>query len=262
MRAAICAGLLLAMGAGCVGSTGGQTLQFPVAAAGPADAVAGQPLVFTSGAFTVTLTQATLHVGAVYLDQAAPVSGAQATGCYLTGTYVGEETYPLDVNLLDPTPQPFPRPALGITEPAALAEQVWLTGGDVNEVSDPTPILTIAGTAVGSAGAFPFTGTVTIGANHAPVGAVTGGGDSICKQRIVSPIQQPIVLQSTGGLLLRIDPRLFFVDVDFSQLPGDPASGYAFSDDPAAPSYAPAGQNLYANLRSVAPYQFSWEGDL
>ena len=263
MRAAMLGGLLsIVLGAGCVGNTGGQTVRFPVAAAGPADATAGAPLTFTSGAFTVTLTSATLHVGAVYLDQASPVSGAQATDCYLTGTYVGQETASLDVNLLDPTPQAFSQSGLGVTEPPAVAEQVWLTGGDVNAPDDATPILQLAGTTTGAAGTFPFTGTVTIGANRVPSGTVVGGGDSICHQRIVSPIQQPIALQQAGGLLLRIDPRLLFVDVDFSQLPADGAGGFAFSDDPSAPGYAPTGQNLYANLRSVAPYQFSWEADL
>ncbi len=248
---------------GCAGGTGGQTVRFPVAAAGPADAIAGAALTFTSGAFTVTLTQAQLHVGAVYLNQAAPASGAQATDCYLPGTYVAEETAPLDVDLLNPAPQRFSQEALGVTEPPALAEQIWLTGGDINASDDPTPILQIAGTADGPAGTFPFQGTVTIGANHVPAGAVVGGGDSICRQRIVSPIQQPVALKSTGGLLLRIDPRLLFVDVDFSQLSADPATGiYTFSNDPGAPGYAPAGQNLYANLRSVGPYQFAWEDAL
>jgi hypothetical protein len=263
MRAAMLGGLMAILScAGCGGDTGGQTLRFPVAAAGPADAAAGAPLAFTSGAFAVTLTSATLHVGAVYLNQSAPVSGAQATDCYLTGTYVGQETAALDVNLLDPTPQPFSQEGLGVTEPPAVAEQVWLTGGDVNASDDATPILQIAGTATGAAGTFPFTGTVTIGANRVPSGTVVGGGDSICHQRIVSPIQDPLSLQQTGGLLLRIDPRLYFVDVDFSQLPADAAGGYAFSDDPTAAGYAPAGQNLYANLRSVAPYQFTWEAGL
>jgi len=244
---------------GCVGNTGGRTFTFPVAAAGPADATGG-PLAFSSDGFDVTLTQATLHVGAVYLNQAAPVSGAQATECYLTGTYVAQETSPLDVNLLDPTPQAFPATALGVTQPPALVEQVWLTGGDINDPSDTTPILTIAGTATGAGGTFPFAGVVTIGPNHAPSGAVTGGGDSICKQRIVSPIRQAIMIEQTGLLLLRIDPRRLFVDVDFSQLPMDSATGgFVFSDDPSAPGYAPTGQNLYGNLRSVAPYTFSWE---
>ncbi len=67
---------------GCIAQTGGNTAQFPVAAAGPADAISGQPLSFTSGAWDVVLTQATLHVGAVYLDQSQSISGGQATGCY------------------------------------------------------------------------------------------------------------------------------------------------------------------------------------
>jgi hypothetical protein len=264
MRTTVLGALLacLAFG-GCAGDTGGQTLRFPVAAAGPADATPGGPLLFTSGGFTVTLALARLHVGAVYLNQGAPASGAQATDCYLPGTYVGQETAALDVDLLDPTPQRFPQEALGVTEPPALAEQIWLTSGDINAADDPTPILQVAGIAVGPAGNFPFQGTVTIGANHVPAGAVLGGGDSICRQRIVSPIQQPVTLRQQGGLLLRIDPRLLFVDVDFSQLPLDPATGlYTFSNDPTEPGYAPTGQNLYANLRSVGPYQFVWEDDL
>ncbi len=254
----IALGLLVSVG--CVGQTGGETLDFPVAAAGPADAVVGQPLSFTSGAFDVVLTRATLHVGAVYLDQAAPASGAQATDCYLTGTYLGQETSPLDVDLLNPTPQPFPALAVGITEPPVLVEQVWLTGPDINASADATPILIIEGTATEAAGTFPFTGTVTIGSNHAPSSSASAGGDSICKQRIVSPIREPLTIERTGGLLLRIDPRPFFVDVDFSQLPADPSTGgYAFSDDPNdSAAYAPTGQNLYTNLRSTAPYEFSW----
>lgn len=260
MRRATLLAIFLTTVAGCAGNTGGQTVRFTVAAAGPADAAA--PLTFASGGFSVTLTAAQLHVGAVYLNQAAPASGAQATDCTLPGTYVAQETSPLDVDLLDPTPQPFPDRALGVTEPPALAEQIWLTGGDINTGADDTPILQVAGSAVSAAGTFPFQGTVTIGTNHVAAGAVLGGGDSICHQRIVSPIQQPVTLQAQGGLLLRIDPRRLFVDVDFSQLPAAATGGYAFSDDPSAPGYAPTGQNLYANLRSVGPYQFSWEDDL
>jgi hypothetical protein len=246
---------------GCVGNTGGQTFAFPAAAAGPADAT--NPLSFSVNGFDVTLTEATLHIGALYLNQSAPVSGAQSTDCYLTGTYVGQVTCGRDVDLLVPDPQGFDCPGLGVTEPPALAQQVWLTGGDINDPSNTTPILRITGTATGMGGSFPFTGTVTIGPNHTPSGTVTGGGDSICKQRIVSPIRQTITIAPTGGLLVRIDPRLFFVDVDFSQIPVDSTTGdRVFSDDPSAPGYAPTGQNLYANLRSVAPYTFSWEESL
>jgi hypothetical protein len=248
---------------GCIAQTGGNTVQFSVAAAGPADAISGQPLSFTSGAWDVVLTQAALHVGAVYLDQSQSVSGGQATGCYLTGTYLAQETSSLDVNLLSPAPQAFPANALGITEPPALVGQVWLTGGDVNAASDPTPILVVAGTAGQSGTTFPFTGTVTIDSNRQPSGGGAGGGDPLCKQRIVTPIPARVTILTSGGLLLRIDPRLFFINVDFSQLPADVSTGgYAFSDDPAAPGYAPTGQNLYADLRSTAPYSFSWTDPL
>ena len=247
----------------CVGQTGGDSILFPVAAAGPKDSVAGQPLAFSSGAFEVVLTQATLHVGAVYLDQTAPVSGQQATGCYLTGTYLAQQTSPLDVDLLNPDLQLFPAKALGISEPPALIGQVWLTGGDINAVADTTPILTVAGTATGSGTGYPFTGTVTIGANHGATGAGSGGGDPICKQRIVTPIAAALTIERTGGLLLRIDPRLFFVGIDLSQVPvGTSTVAHVFSDDPTAEDYFPTGQDLFSNLTSIGPYTFSWTDDL
>jgi hypothetical protein len=236
----------------CVGQSGGDTVVFPVAASGPANAVVGQSLSFSSGAFEIVLTRASLHVGAVYLDQSQPVSGGQATGCYLTGTYVAEETSTLDVDLLNPAAQRFPTAALGITDPPALVGQVWLTGGDVNAASDPAPILVIAGTATQNGTAFPFTGTITIGANRA---AASGAGSPICKARIVTPIPAPLTIRNTGGLLLRVDPRRFFDFVDFSTLPLDPQSGASvFPDEPGLI----AAQNLYANLHSTAPYTFSW----
>ncbi|HLK89371.1 MAG TPA: hypothetical protein VKZ18_05740 [Polyangia bacterium] len=261
-------GLAALVAGGCVGQTGGDTIQFPAGIAGPADAVAGQPLSFLAGAFAVVLTRATLHVGAMYLDQTAPVAGQQATGCYLTGTYVAQVVPPsgsggLDVNLLDPTPQPFPASGLGITAPPAMIGQVWLTGGDINAVADTTAILVVAGTATQAGTAFPFTATVTIGANHQSSGTGTGGGDPICKQRIVTPVAAALAIRSTGGLLLRVDPRLFFVGIDFGQLPPDAATGgYSFSDDPTSPSYFPTGQDLFSNLESIGPYTFSWDSEL
>jgi hypothetical protein len=240
--------------AGCGGQTGGTTVMFPVAAAGPADAVTGQPLSFSSGGFDVVLTRAKLHIGAVYLDESQSVSGGQATGCYLTGTYVAQETSSLDVDLLDPAAQRFPTPALGITDPPPLVGQVWLTGGDVNAASDTTPILAIAGTASRNAVTFTFTGTITIGMNR-QAGTSASGGSPICKARIVTPIPARVTLQGTGGLLLRVDPRRLFEFVDFSTLPRDPASGgFFFPDEPGLV----AAQNLYGNLHSTAPYTFAW----
>ena len=104
-------------------------------------------LAFTTDrGWNVVLSQGTLHVGAIYLNQTVPVSGAQDTSCILPGTYVAEVTTGQDVNLFSGTPQLFPAPGTGVTIPA-LAGQVWLTGGNINTVADETPVLTIAGTA-------------------------------------------------------------------------------------------------------------------
>jgi hypothetical protein len=250
---------LAALACGCVGRTGGDTLTFTAAAAGPADANAGQPLSFSSAGFDVVLTRATLHVGAVYLDESMPVSGAQATGCYLTGAYVAEETSALDVDLLSASPQPFPSRALGITDPPPLIGEAWLTGGDVNAATDASAILTIAGTATRNGAAFPFTGTVTIGPNRQPPSMGRAAGTPICKARIVTLIPARLTLQTTGGLLLRIDPRTFFEGIDFSELPPDPQTGgFVFPDDASVP----AAQKLYVNLHSYAAYAFSWSGVL
>ncbi len=244
---------------GCVGQTGGVTVDFQVAAAGPADATAGQPLAFTSSAgWDVVLNQAKLHIGAVYLDESRPISGGQATGCYLTGTYVAQETSGLDVDLLNPGLQMFPAKAHGITEPTALIGQVWLTGGDINATVDPTPILVEAGTATQAGATFPFTGAVTISSNHQSASSGAAGGDPICKARIVTPIDA-VSIQTTGGLSLRIDPRSYFAGVDFGQLPVDATTGgYAFSDSPGSAGYSPTGFQLYTNLHQTAPYSFSW----
>ena len=255
--------LALAAISGCVAQTGGQTADFQVAAAGPADAMAGQPLAFTNSAgWQVVLNQAKLHIGALYLDESRPISGGQTTGCYLTGTYVAQETSGLDVDLLNPGLQLFPAKAHGITEPAALIGQVWLTGGDINASTDPTPILVVAGTATQAGESFPFTGTITISSNRQAATSAAAGGDPICKARIVTPIDA-VPIQTTGGLLLRIDPRRYFAGVDFSQLPADASTGgYAFSNDPNGAGYSPTGFQLYTNLRQTAPYTFSWSNSL
>jgi hypothetical protein len=267
MRRTCSFALALAVASGCVGQTGGRTVDFSAAAAGPADAVAGQPLAFTTEVgWDVVLTQATLHVGAVYLDESRPISGGQATGCYLTGTYVAQETSGLDVDLLNPGLQIFPAKAHGITEPTALIGQVWLTGGDINASTDPTPILVVAGTAtqasVANGPSFPFTGTVTISSNHQAASSGEAGGDPICKARIVTPLDA-VPIETTGGLLLQIDPRDYFAGVDFSKLPADASTGgYAFSDDPTSTSYSPTGYQLYTNLHQTAPYTFFWTDSL
>ena len=239
----------------CVGKTGGELVTFPAAAAGPEDATA--TLAFTTDlGWNVTLTKATLHVGAVYLDQSMPVSGSQGTSCILPGTYVAEVVSGIDVDLLSPTPQPFPTSGQGTTIPPALVGQVWLTHGDVS-VPDQTPVLVIAGTAEKGGTTMPFAGQVTIGASRQASGNAAGA-DPICKEHIVSPIPTSVEVGRSGGLLLRVDPRLLFVNVDFSQLTQF-SDGFGFTDDPTSAQYTQPSRNLYQNLHSSgALYTFSW----
>jgi hypothetical protein len=251
--------------AACVGTTGGQLVSFPAAAAGPADAPTGKPFEFVSDmGWEVTLTLARLHVGAVYLDQSFPVSGAQGTQCILPATYVGQVTSGLDVDLLSPALQPFPAPGSGTTIPPALAAQVWLTGGDVNSLGSPSPptaVLVLAGTAVMGATAMPFSGRVTIDENRQSASQGAAGGDPICKERIVSPIRTSLAIGSRGGLVLRVDPRRLFVNVNFGLLTPS-GGGFVFSDDPTSVTYTQPSRNLFLNLTATAPYTFSWDDDL
>ncbi len=247
----------------CVGTTGGDIVDFDAAAAGPKDAIAGEPLSFMSDrGFPVELTRATLHVGAMYLDQSFPVSGSQSPTCILPGTYVAEVTQGVDVDLLDPTPAKFPSQGHGTTL-EAVAGQVWLTHGDVNASVDPSgrPILSLEGTTTITGEDRPFSATITISSNRQSSG-VTAGADPICKERIVSPIATRLSVQQEGGLLLRIDPRLLFTNVDLSALPLT-STGYAFSDDPGSNTYTQPSLNLYQNLHSGGSlYTFSWVSHL
>jgi len=241
--------------ASCGGSTGDNLVTFQAAAAGPVNAVSSQALAFTSDrGWNIVLTKGTLHVGAVYLNQSVPVSGAQDTSCILPGTYVAEVTTGLDVDLLSGTPQPFPALGTGVTIPA-LAGQVWLTGGHINSVADDSPILTLAGTAEHNGVSVAFEGVLTIGTNRAADSASTtlAGANPICKQRIVSPIPATIEPETKGSLLLRIAPKALFTNIDFGAAAAK-GSTYAFPDD----SSDQPSRNLYQNLHSSAPYGFDW----
>lgn len=254
---------------GCSGTTGDDIVDFPAFASGPLDASpSGAPLAFvTDRGWTVSLTKATLHIGALYLGQSLPVSGAQNTSCILPGTYVAQVTSSLDVDLLSSTPQTFPTAGHGTTLGARVG-QVWLTGGDIATIDDPTPILQIAGTASRGTDVRPFTGQITISSNRQTTTGDTAGANPICKQRIVTPIPTEVGIGGAGGLILRVDPRFLFVNVDFSQL-GPFSSGYGFSDDPTQVDatsplyYSQPSINLYQNLHSAGGlYSFAWDANL
>ena len=264
--------LVLAIGLlpACPGTTGYEIVTFEAAASGPANAVAGQPYTFSSDfGYTVQLNTAVLHVGAIYLEQSVPSSGAPPLPCTLPGNVVGEVrglgdgsgAVGLDVNLLSPDPQPIPGGGDGSTIPAATA-QVWLTDGDVTSMTDQPPVLTVDGCASKTGAAtIHFQASITINEDRfpAPANMALPGENPICFDRIVSPIPADITLAQGGLLLLRIDPARLFTNVDFSGLPDPTADPALFTNDTSnQPSI-----NLFDNLRGAstmvgALYQFEW----
>ncbi len=252
-------GLALPLSVSCGGTTGGARVTFRASAAGPQDS-SGASLEFTNGlGYHVVLTRARLHIGSVYLNQTVPSSGAQATACILPGIYVAEVLGSLDVDVLSPSRQSFPvnGEANAI---AAKAGELWLTGGDVNNIDDTTVILDAAGTADKASVSYPFEASLTIGRNRLIPSADPAfpSLNPICKQRIVSPIPVDLTPQNNGELLVRVDPRVWFAAVDFSTL-------HKVSDSPLLYRFADSAQrsadvSLYNGLRSTtSAYQFTWQ---
>jgi len=245
----------------CTGTTGGEIVVFDAFAAGPEDAVAGQPYTFTtSRGYDVTLTRAELHVGAVYLNRSRPSSVASDTSCQLPGIYVAEVTEGMDVDLLSPDLQPFPEQGTSTTDHASTGE-VWLFGGgDINDPGDATVILDVAGTAEKGGQTYPFEGEITIAHNReipAPSDSLPGA-NPLCKQRIVSPIPVDLAVAEGDRLVLRVDPRGLFASaqIDLLEKASEDPPLYRFRDDGGdAPSRA-----LYSGLRaSIGTYSLAWE---
>jgi len=250
--------LVIAALSGC-GETAGSLVTFHTAAAGPVDAAAGQPLVFTNGlGYSVTLTTARLHVGAIYVNRSVPTSGSQAQPCILPGIYSGQETSPLDVDVLSPALQFFPALGEGTADPAFTGE-VWLFGSQVDARVDPTVLVDVEGTATSAGVTYPFSGQVTISSNRAvPVSDPSlPGASPLCKQRIVTPIPVDLTLAQGGTLIVRADPRIWFINVDFAQVPPDPADATRrrFLDE----TQGQADIAFYAGVRSTAAYTFQWQ---
>jgi hypothetical protein len=255
--------VLLLSVCGCGGTTGSALVTFSGEASGPSDSN-GDPLSFTTGAGAdVTLTKARLHLGAVYLNQTVPASGAAAEPCISPGIYVAELFGGLDVDLLSPEPVAFPSRGEGTETPARTAE-VWLVGGganangDVNASDDATHILEVEGSATQDGVSYPFTAAVTIGANRKPQvsNAAMPGANPICHQRIVTPILVDITPKRGGTLALQIDPRAMFAAVDFaktSEVPDAPGT-YEIPDTSSG-----AGGALFKGLTaSFGVYSFSF----
>lgn len=242
----------------CSGSTGSALVTFTALAGGPADISTGVTFVSGSG-YDVTLARARLHLAAAYLNQTVPLSGAQESSCVqpADSVYVGEAFGPLDLDLLSPALQPFALPGEG-TETLAQTGEVWLTGGAIDALDDPTVILDVAGSATRAGRTWPFSAAVTIGANRAvPVqNPALPGSRPICRERIVTPIPVELTPTNGGTLTLRIDPRGMFNALDFAALdaPSPSEATYRVPDEQGG-----EGGQLFDGLRSNAGvYDFSF----
>jgi hypothetical protein len=135
-------------------------------------------------------------------------------------------TAPLDVDLLSAVPQHFPADGDGTADLSQSAE-VWLFGSDPFATSDTAVIAEVAGTAVGGGASLSFTGQFSTGQNFAvpPSNPALPGANPLCKKRIVTRLAVDFTLASGGTLLVRADPRVWFAQVDFAQIPvADPAN--------------------------------------
>lgn len=241
---------LLLVTAACIGTTGSERVSFQAFAASAVD-VRDHRLQFVNGrGWNITLTKATLHVGALYLNRSVPVSGGQERACFLPGVYVAQVLEGADIDTLDPALQPFPVGGNGTADRAVTGE-VWLTGGRIDEQEDRTTIASVEGTATKDGASMRFEGTITIGSNRLPAQTdpARPGANPLCAARIVTPIPTNIVPQDGGSLVLRIDPRGWFANVDLAELPPvTPDSDlHRFADENTdQPS-----TNLYGGLRAA-----------
>ncbi|HEY1697588.1 MAG TPA: hypothetical protein VGG39_35750 [Polyangiaceae bacterium] len=237
----------------CNGTTGDHLVSFSAYAAGAPGA--GDP--FTAGNYTIQLTAARMHIGAVYFDEAPPGgSGFDGPVCIASGVFAAQVPGPVDVDLLSPTPQQFAVYGTG-TADTALSWQVWLYDGDVDE-ADFDPVVQVEGTATDAGGTVTaFGAIVTINPGNRSKGSpdpTQPGLDPLCKARIVQ-VPTDTTFFDGGVLTVTVDPRVWFTQqeepFDFApgQLPSiadpncnpDPdvftnPSSYALAPDVPAPS--------------------------
>jgi hypothetical protein len=244
--------------AGCVGTTGGELLELEAYAAGASD-VDGSLRFSNSRGYDVQLDEARLFVGGFYLNRSRSASVSSDTSCTLAGVYVAQVLSGREIDLLSAEPQPFPASGF-VTSELALSGEVWLSRGDVNQAASKTAVLRVRGQAEREGRTYPFEGTLTIGQNRVvpATDAALPGQHPICKQRIVSPT--PVSLSASAGqsLLLRVDARGMFANVDFATLSPRAGEGddYVFADESGVNQ---ASDNLYAGLRrATGVYSFSW----
>lgn len=246
----------------CIGTTGSSLVTFRAFGSGPVDLppdVATKGVTFTNGrGWSITLTRAKVHIGALYLNRSLPVSGGQERSCFLPGIYVAQVLEGTDIDALSPQLQPFPGEGNGTNDHAVTGE-VWLTGGRVDASEDRTLIADVVGTATRAGTSMRFEGSITIGKNrvNGQTDPARPGANPLCAERIVTPIPVSITPTDGGSLVVRVDPRAWFANVELGELKAVSATSdlRRFEDDSSDQPSA----NLYRGLRFAnGVYDFEW----
>lgn len=252
---------LVAVVSACVGSTGGGLVSFKAAGAGPKDAVKGAPLSFAVRAssgkvFSVTLSRAKMHVQAVYLNRVTSTGTQRDDGCYEATSYIGEVRADLDIDALDPSPQYFPKDGTALAD-RALTADLWLGSGaidDFTQESARTVVFDAAGTAQApgeEAISFSAAFKIDLNRRRAPRSATYPGTNLICQLRIVDHVPVDVLPVEGGTLVLRVDPRGWFLGTDFDEVKKAAGAGaappYVLADEPKGVSVG-----VFDNMRRNA----------
>ena len=215
----------LAFVAACNGTTGDQLITFSAYASGVSGASD-----FTLNGYDVHLTTARMHIGAVYINESPIGTQAETPVCINPGIYAAQVAGPIDVDLLDTTPQPFSVQGNG-TADVGQSWELWLTDDDGNPDSidslnfDHTVDLQGIATRQADGARFPFATIVTINTGNRGIQTTDPaqpGLNPICKQRIVLVGGIDLQLHPGASLQVTVDPRVWFAletQLDFSTLP-------------------------------------------
>jgi hypothetical protein len=239
----------------CVQTTGSALVSFQASVAGPEDAA--MPLSFANEkGYAVTLNAASVLIGAVYLNRSVPNWGSQRDSCTNPGIYVAQAFGPVEADLLSPVPHGFPGRVEGTTDQAYAAE-VWLGTSDIYAEDASEIVARFSGVAQKDAVLYPFSGEISLGNNRSTpsLDALQPGANPPCFIRIVSPLAVDITPGASGHLILRVDPRAWFRDVEFSEL--DAREGaYVFADvTRGQPQLA-----LFSRFRALeGTFSFTWQ---
>jgi hypothetical protein len=260
----VCHVLFVSVGlVACLGSTGGRRSSFAAFGAGPADATKGEPLRFSVVAngksFAVSLESARVQIQALYLSRVRASGTQREDGCYAPAAQIGEVRADLNLDAIDPSPQPFSGAGVALELPARAVD-VWLGAGPIEGFS-PESARTVAFSAAGKATRdgkeIPFRLAFTIDRNRqrAPQSSALPGSNPICTLRIVDQIEAEFLPSDGGRLLMRVNPRTWFAGVDFDELV---AQGGIFVDAAEGPS-----TRVFDNMRqNRGVYAISFEPQL